>query len=135
MPPSMYMKDARQLHEAFKRCDQLTQAKHLKAAVTVGLLPIQNQAIENAHRVTSTLVRSIHTEIIEARENYCEGVTGTNLDYARREEMGFTGSDALGREYNQPAHPYLRPAFDTRRREAVAEMGETLHDILMVLIA
>lgn len=31
--------------------------------------------------------------------------------YARRIELGFTGTDSLGRAYNQPAYPYFEPAF------------------------
>lgn len=31
--------------------------------------------------------------------------------YSRRLELGFTGTDSLGRNYNQPAYPYLAPAL------------------------
>jgi len=39
-------------------------------------------------------------------------VIGTNIEYARRIELGFTGKDKLGRHYNQAAKPYLRPALE-----------------------
>lgn len=32
--------------------------------------------------------------------------------YARRLELGFTGSDSLGRRYAQPPYPFMRPAYD-----------------------
>lgn len=51
---------------------------------------------------------------------------GTDLEYAARIEFGFTGPDSLGRVYNQPAQPYLRPAFDTKRTAAVNEIGRVL---------
>lgn len=36
---------------------------------------------------------------------------GTNVEYARRMELGFTGVDVLGRSYNQPPYPFLLPAL------------------------
>lgn len=134
MPPSMWVKNPEDLHRAFHKCDQLTQTRYLEASVMVGLLPIQNQAIVNAPKVSRNLARSIHSEIMESRPKYCEGATGTNLDYARRVELGFVGVDALGRQYNQAAQPYLRPAFDEKKQEAVKDMGENLNDILMQLV-
>lgn len=134
MPPSMRIKNQQDLVDAFKRCDQLTQAKYLKAAVTAGLQPIANRNLELVPRVTSTLARSYHWEIIEATEGYCEGVYGTNLDYARRVELGFEGTDSLGRTYNQPAQSHLRPAFDTQRKTAVEEIRDSLADILTRLV-
>lgn len=40
---------------------------------------------------------------------------GSAVVYARRIELGFTGVDSLGRYYDQPAYPYLRPALDAAR--------------------
>lgn len=37
---------------------------------------------------------------------------GTNAPQGRRLEFGFTGTDALGRHYNQPPYPHARPALD-----------------------
>lgn len=37
---------------------------------------------------------------------------GSAVVYARRIELGFTGTDSLGRFYNQPPYPYLRPALN-----------------------
>jgi transcription elongation factor len=38
-------------------------------------------------------------------------VVGTNVEYGRRIELGFVGTDSLGRKYNQAAKSYLFPAF------------------------
>jgi hypothetical protein len=32
--------------------------------------------------------------------------------YSRRLELGFTGTDSLGRHYNQPAYPYFGTAYE-----------------------
>lgn len=36
---------------------------------------------------------------------------GPTMVYSRRLELGFTGTDSLGRVFNQPPYPYLRPAL------------------------
>jgi hypothetical protein len=41
---------------------------------------------------------------------------GSDVEYARRIELGFEGVDALGREYHQPPFPYLRPALGEAAR-------------------
>jgi len=43
------------------------------------------------------------------------GKVGTNLEYARRLELGFVGTDKLGRKYNQAPRPYLRPALEKNK--------------------
>jgi hypothetical protein len=37
---------------------------------------------------------------------------GTNAAQGRRLELGFHGTDSLGRRYNQPAFPHFGPALD-----------------------
>lgn len=44
--------------------------------------------------------------------NIFVGVMGTNVEYARRIELGFVGTDKLGRSYNQAPRPYLRKAYE-----------------------
>jgi len=43
------------------------------------------------------------------------GVVGSNVEYARRYDMGFVGTDSLGRTYNQAPRPYLRVALEKNR--------------------
>ena len=45
------------------------------------------------------------------------GVVGSNVSYARRYDMGFTGTDALGRKYNQSPRAYLRVALEQNRNK------------------
>lgn len=37
-------------------------------------------------------------------------IAGTNAAQGRRLENGFSGTDSLGRSYNQPPFPHVRPA-------------------------
>lgn len=118
-------------------------AANLEAAAIAGGLKIVNAAKRNAPVLTGTLRRSIH---IGGHADLSGGLRGnardlgrgelsdrkvqirigTDLDYAARIEYGFTGTDSRGRHYSQPPRPYLRPAFDEHRDEAVREVGEAL---------
>ncbi len=40
------------------------------------------------------------------------GSVGTNAPQGRRLELGFTGTDSLGRSYAQPPYPHFGPALD-----------------------
>lgn len=63
--------------------------------------------------VTGTLRRSIHSEPVQkiGLGSYQVKV-GPSVLYGRRVELGFTGTDSLGRSFNQRAYPYFTPAFE-----------------------
>lgn len=78
------------------------------------------------------------------------GRTGSNLDYAAMQEFGTAGlPGGVLRPKNKPylvfeiggqviktkevrraAHPYLRPAFDAKKGEAIKEMGRVLTKLI-----
>ena len=45
------------------------------------------------------------------------GVVGSNVEYARRYDMGFVDTDSLGRKYNQAPRAYLRVALENNRNK------------------
>lgn len=55
--------------------------------------------------------RSWNFEVWEAAGEVVATV-GTNKPQGRRLEFGFVGADSLGRVYNQPPYPHVRPAVD-----------------------
>lgn len=85
--------------------------------------------------VTGTHRRSIHVKPAQRRGAWWEVRVGPSAVYSRRLELGFFGSDALGRRYRQPAYPYMRPALgfvikvvapqivEKRLRQAVRRRG------------
>lgn len=87
---------------------------------------IANEAKKRAAYKTGTLRRDIRPELIE------NGVVmvGTSVPYARRIEFGFIGKDSRGRNYHQAARPFLRPAYDEKKGEAIGEVVEGLRDKL-----
>jgi hypothetical protein len=66
--------------------------------------------------VTGTLRRSIRSEPAQKL-----GLLGSSVliapraGYGRRVELGFTGTDSLGRRYTQRPYPYFTPAVDDSR--------------------
>lgn len=50
----------------------------------------------------------------------------TNHPAARRLEYGFTGTDALGRRYDQPPYPHVRPAILEAEAEHVNAQRKNL---------
>lgn len=62
----------------------------------------------------------------EKRATGSVGQVGTDKPQGRRLELGFTGTDSLGRTYNQPPFPHFGPALDTvapRFEAAIAALG------------
>lgn len=54
------------------------------------------------------------------------GVVGTNVEYARRLELGFVGKDSLGRTINQKPRPHIIPAYEKHRLKILARFGGKL---------
>lgn len=141
-------------NEAFKRgIGRLLAAlpEALETAVLAGAIVVQREAKANlrANQTwrTGNLARSIHvgghaelSELGASSGSDIGGATteaamagvdvGTDVPYARRIELGFMGTDSLGRTYHQPARPYLRPGLDQNEREIQTEVREVfLHQL------
>lgn len=101
---------------------------------------IEGEAIDRCIAKTGNLKGSIthatHSEISKVRSpakqedavsKPTERLTvyvGTAVVYAGRIEFGFAGTDSLGRNYNQSAQPYLRPAVlenETKIKKLIKE--------------
>lgn len=86
------------------------------AALRAGALLIENDARQKAPIKTGTLRRSIHTNVETAGDGAVARI-GTNVEYAIYLEMGTS---------RMRARPYLRPAFDGNRNQALAEIRRAL---------
>ncbi len=82
-----------------------------------GAQMIQRQAQQNASGrpgprvVTGTLRRSIRVDGPRRVGTAWEARVGPTVVYSRRVELGFDGTDAIGRTYHQPPYPYFGPAW------------------------
>ncbi len=110
----------------------------LKYGVSEAAFAIQEEAKVLVPVDTGNLREAIHTEpVTDEAEKQVQMVTpavgaankwGFDPAYARRIEMGFFGADSMGRVYNQPAQPYMRPAFDNKQAEAAAGIKQSIRD-------
>lgn len=87
-----------------------------RAALMAGALPIQTAAVQKAPVLTGTLRRSIHTETAETSDGAVARI-GTNVEYAIHQEFGTSRMSGT---------PYLRPAFDEQKGEALKEIERAL---------
>ena len=120
----------------------LADGKTLERALVAGALPIQNAGKDNAPFKTGTLRRSIHigghgdlapgsgdvtdtssTPVPDPEIGMHDATiyVGTNVIYAGAQEFGYKGI---------PAHPYLRPAFDTEADAAKREIADVLTELV-----
>lgn len=129
-----------------KRIGKAASEQTLVDAVTAALLLVQNSAKEKAPKLTRTLSRSIHIEILERSPTKAEGAVGTNVVYGPIQEFGGvitpkkakalhwvsrqTGEDVFAQRVQIPAHPYLRPAWD----ENLKAMIETVKKVIIAAI-
>lgn len=53
-----------------------------------------------------------------------QAVVGSNHPQGRRLELGFTGTDSLGRYYDQPPYPHFGPAVDDIEQDYVEALSD-----------
>ena len=103
-------------------------------ALQAGAKPIEEQMLHNASTnpkiITDALHSSIHTGSVKKRRMGGKGVT---IGVHRKEKGAFYATPV---EYGHggpapaPAHPFVRPAFDTRVEEAYDAIKQVLRDEL-----
>jgi hypothetical protein len=96
----------------------LLRVQAAAAKITVAAASaIQRGAMSRLHSgygvVSGTMRRSTHTSgpDVISPDVYSSHV-GPGVIYARRFELGFVGSDSLGRVYDQKPRPYFKPAWE-----------------------
>lgn len=116
----------RELIAALKRLERVASVDVLRDAANEGAKAIVEEAQRLVPVKSGDLRDSIQAQPLEqANGSYTVGI-GSPLPYARRIEYGFNDTDSLGREYHQPAQPYLRPALDTKGGDAVNAIADVL---------
>jgi len=113
----------RELARAIERAGAAFRPEVVHNGLLAGGMLVANDAKAMAPYRTGTLRRSIH---LESTEDLLTVKVGTNVPYAARLEYGFTGKDSLGRHYNQPARPYLRPAIENNRQRVREEVRRVI---------
>jgi HK97 gp10 family phage protein len=93
----------------------------LKVALTAGALPILEQSKINTPILTGNLRRSEKITNFQYSNNGASIDIGTNVEYAPHVEFG---------TIHQSAQPFLRPAFDEKKVEALKQVKDSLKAIL-----
>ena len=112
----------------------LTTGGTINAALKAGAVPIEEQMQQNASTdpkiITDTLHSSIHTGKVRQRGERGKQITigvhhsESGAYYANPVEYGHGGPAPA------PPHPFVRPAFDTKKDEAYDEIRRVLTDAL-----
>ncbi len=155
MPISVSVQGSESLVRKLNALGAAARGQALERALVAGALIVQNAAKQRAPYRTGNLRRSIHIgghEDLAPDHTGIERTTGnpvppperngtevavyvgTNVEYARRIEYGFSGADALGRTYNQAAQPYLRPAVDENQDAVKNEVGDALRVLIRAAV-
>lgn len=130
MPSDVTIQGLDELLRKLDALDDAVSANTMEAALKSGGQLIANRASDIVHKVSGNLARSIHVETVEKSAQRVKVAVGTDVEYAAREEFGFSGRDSRGRNYNQPPHPYMRPAWEEKKDEAQQEVGDALRVIV-----
>ena len=80
--------------------------------------------------ITGQYYRSWERGVLYRGTDHPAMYLGTNEPRARRLEYGFTGTDSLGRHYNQPPYPHAGPAFDETIPSIEAEINALIFTTL-----
>lgn len=102
--------------ELNKQLSKITNPLIYQRAIVQSALLVETQIKANASGrpgprvVTGNYRRSWNTRIVKTGDGI-SAVVGTNAVYGPRLEYGFSGTDSLGRNYNQPPFPHVAPAL------------------------
>lgn len=112
----------------------LDQGAGVNRALEAGAVPIEEQMLRNASTdpkiITGALHDSIHTGSVKRKSGGGKRITiGVHHSergayYANPVEFGHGGPAPA------PAHPFVRPAFDTRHEDAFGEIKRVLREEL-----
>ncbi len=121
------------LHSLNTRVDSAGRASTVEVAAEVERAAKNN--FEGAHKrneprvpnssnkpniVTGRLRGSIRSTGVQRLAGGWTSAVGPTVVYGRRVELGFKGTDSIGRKYNQPAYPYFGPGVKEVRLRVAA---------------
>ena len=140
------MVNLKEFQAQLKRLGGAVAGKKLAEAGEAGLLLVQNAAKEKAPKLTKTLSRSIHTEVLETGAYHAVVAVGTDVIYGPIQEFGGvitpkkakalhwvskqTGEDVFAQRVVIRPHPYLRPAWDENIQRTIEKIKTVLVSLL-----
>lgn len=98
----------------------------LKDGVDEAAFMFESEAKQNSPVLSGANRESITTEVVTDEPEKQIRSIAPHMPYSHRLEYGFVGPDSLGRVYHQPAQPYMRPAYETKKADAAAAVKEAV---------
>jgi hypothetical protein len=80
---------------------------------------------EPPKKVSGRLQKSIASRVTKDSNGNVVGLVGSNVPYEPRLELGFSGTDSLGRTYHQLPRPAFRPALEMQKSTIRQILGIT----------
>jgi hypothetical protein len=80
---------------------------------------------EPPKKVTGQLQRTVTSRVTKDKDGNVVGLVGSNVPYEPRLELGFSGTDSLGRTYHQLPRPAFRPALEMQKSRIRQILGVT----------
>jgi hypothetical protein len=103
-----------------------------KALIDVGY-NVTQQMVANTWDVFANPEGTLASSITYALSSPLEMIISVNVDYAKRMEYGFHGTDSLGRTFDEEGKPYAQPALDDNREEIEILMAQAASNAFSAL--
>lgn len=119
--------------------EELTEELKGKAKAALPIIGnnVQAQAAANTPVITGNLKGSIcwatkdetggDSEAIDKPDDDYTVRIGSVVEYAARVELGFVGTDSLGRSYSQAPKPYLQPALESNKEQIIQIIQDAIN--------
>ncbi len=89
-------------------------------------VPVLSGDLRESIHIEEVASGPFHYEVSVHPAEEASNKWGFDPAYARRIELGFIGQDSMGRNYNQAAQPYVRPAWDGEKANAESAINTSL---------
>ena len=119
------LKGGRRLRRTLKRYPGRVK-KGLQLQLVASTQKVRDGAKQRAPVLTTNLQGSIREDFQRLDELYAE--VKTVVEYARRQELGFTGTDSLGRSYDQPGKFFMTNAAKAEKKDFVRGIKQSIED-------
>lgn len=121
--------------EEASRAIKKAVAGALEAIGGAGAGVIKREARALVPVLSGALQKSIRYDVMEKSATAVTLRLRPHTPYAARIEYGYQDRDRSGRQFHNPAQPYMRPAFDAGQAEARAAMTDKARAAISAALA
>lgn len=122
-------------NDMLRMAAQLEFGEGVDRALEAGAVPIEQQMLQNASTDPKILSGDLHNSIRTGKVRRRRGGKRITIGVSHKEKGAYYANpveSGHGGPAPAPAHPFVRPAFDTRKDEAYGEIKRVLRDELTI---